>query len=157
LANPPPIPTNPTSSPTGLPTPPPLDGQTYVWLFFRPEGRVGRQVYWLSILLLSAVVGITSPFVFDLDTGDVTMAFGPVQGFVYAVATICSVMVSIKRLHDLRMSGLFAIGLLFFPIAVILSLWLGVRKGDERPNKYGWQADVRPTQAPPSEDQIDQS
>lgn len=160
MANPPPIPpTQPTlASPGGnIPAPAPLTPETYFWLFFRFDGRVGRQVYWLSILFLSALIGITAPFTIDPETRAVAMSFGPVQSFVYTMATICSIMVSIKRLHDLRMSGFFAIGLLFFPIALIMSLWLGIRKGDPRPNKFGWQADVRPTHALPTEDQIDNS
>ncbi|MFK7792613.1 MAG: DUF805 domain-containing protein [Devosiaceae bacterium] len=150
MANtPPPLPT-PNAA---LPTPPPLDAQTFFWLFFRFDGRIGRQVYWLSILFLSAVVGITAPFTIDPETGAVALSFGPLQSFVYTVTTICSITVSIKRLHDLRMAGYFALGLLFFPIAVILSLWLGIRKGDANPNKYGWQADVRPTTPPPGADE----
>ena len=146
MANPPPLPPQTPGSPaSALP-----DAQTYLWLFFRFDGRVGRQVYWLSIFFLSAVIGATGPFVIDPETGGVLFNFGPVQSFVYMIGTICSITVSIKRLHDLGMSGFFAIGLLFFPIAVILSLWLGIRKGDQGPNKYGLKADVRPTQPPPA-------
>lgn len=129
--------------------PGPVDPKTYFWLFFRFDGRIGRQVYWLAILFLSALVGITAPFAIDPDTGAVALAFGPIQSLVYTVSTISSITVSIKRLHDLGMSGFFALGLLFFPIAIILSLWLGIRKGDASPNRFGWEADVRPTQPPP--------
>lgn len=146
MANPPPLPPQISNSPD----PAPLDAQTYFWLFFRFDGRIGRQVYWLSIFFLSAVIGATGPFVIDAETGTVALNFGPVQSFVYTIGTICSITVSIKRLHDLRMSGFFALGLLFFPIALILSLWLGIRKGDQGPNKYGWKADVRPMQPPPA-------
>ena len=145
MANPPPLPPQRPGSPVpALP-----DAQTYVWLFFRFDGRVGRQVYWLSIFFLSAVIGATGPFVIDPETGSVLFNFGPIQSLVYMVGTICSITVSIKRLHDLGMSGFFAIGLLVFPIAVILSLWLGIRKGDPGPNKYGLAADVRPHQPAP--------
>ncbi len=154
MANPPPLP-SPT---TGLPTPPPVDVHTFIWLFFRFDGRVGREVYWLAILFLPAIVGLTGPFSVDPATGEVAMSFGPIQSFILAVTTISSIAVSMKRLHDLDMTGLFAIGLLVFPISVILTLWLGVRKGKDQPNKYGWQRDVRPTQPPPqSIDEDDQA
>ncbi|MBV6658042.1 MAG: DUF805 domain-containing protein [Devosiaceae bacterium] len=135
-----------------MPPAPPVDGQTFFWLFFRFDGRVGRQVYWLSILFLTAVAGVSGPFAVDPESGEVLMQFGPVQSFVYTLATICSIAVSIKRLHDLNMSGLFAIGLLFFPVALIMTLWLGFRAGNGQPNKYGWEPDVRPTQPPPTVD-----
>ena len=150
MANtPPPLPEPPQRAPVGAPPPAPLDAQTFFWLFFRFDGRISRQVYWLSILFLSAIVGITGPFVIDPETGEVLIQFGPVQGFVYTMASICSATVTVKRLHDLGMSGFFALGLLFFPVAVILSLWVGVRKGDAGPNRFGWHTDVRPTAPPP--------
>jgi uncharacterized membrane protein YhaH (DUF805 family) len=147
LVNPPPLPA-PSTAPGGPPTPP-LDWQTFFWLFFRFDGRVGRQVYWLSLLFLSALIGLSAPFTIDMETGAVALAFGPIQSFVYTMATICSITVSIKRLHDLGMSGFFAIGLLIFPVSIILSLWLGVRRGEPAANRFGWYADVRPTQPPP--------
>lgn len=156
MANPPPLPPH---LPSGAPqmAQGPVTPRTLLWVFFRFDGRVGRQVYWLSILFLSAVVGFTGPFVIDPDTNMVTMEFGPLQSLVYTVATISSITITIKRLHDLNMSGFFAIGLFFLPIAVILSLWLGIRKGDEGPNKFGWKADIVPSgprpQMPDEDDQ----
>lgn len=148
LANPPPL---PPQLPSGSPqmTQGPVTPQTLLWVFFRFDGRIGRQVYWLTILFLSALVGFTGPFVIDPDTSVVTMEFGPLQSLVYTAATISSITITIKRLHDLNMSGFFAIGLFFLPIAIILSLWLGIRKGDEGPNRFGWEADAVPSGPPP--------
>lgn len=156
MANPPPI---PPQLPSGAPqmAQGPVTPRTLLWVFFRFDGRIGRQVYWLTILFLSALVGFTGPFVIDPDTGVVTMEFGALQSIVYTVATISSITITIKRLHDLNMSGFFAIGLFFLPIAIILSLWLGVRKGDEGSNKFGWQADVVPSgPRPPIPDEDDE-
>lgn len=150
MANPPPLPpanTAPpsTSGPTG-----PVDVQTLFWLFFRFDGRVGRQVAWLSVLFLAALVGASGLFVVDPDTGGVILTPNPIASFIYTMASICSILVSIKRLHDLNMTGFFALGLLIPPVAIIMSLWLGFRKGDDGPNKFGWKRDVRPTQPPPA-------
>lgn len=147
MATPPPLNNQPTPPELGLP--PHVDRQTLIWLFFRFDGRVGRQVYWLSIIFLTALIGATAPFTIDPETGVIDLAFGPVQSFVYTISTISSLTISIKRLHDLNMSGFFALGLLFFPIAFIMSLWLGIRGGDKGPNRFGWEADIRPTQPPP--------
>lgn len=119
-----------------------------MWVFFRFDGRVGRQVYWLSMFFLSACVGATGPFTIDPSTGAVALSFGPIQSIVYTVATICSITVTIKRLHDLGMTGFFALALLVFPLSVILSLWAGIRKGDQGPNKFGEAADIRPSEFP---------
>lgn len=150
LANPPPLPPSnlsqqPPTAPAG-----PVDRHTLFWLFFRFDGRVGRQVYWLSVLFLAALVGASGLFVVDPETGSVVLMPSPFASFIYTMASICSILVSIKRLHDLNMTGFFALGLIIPPVAVIMSLWLGIRKGDDGPNKFGWQRDVRPTQPPPT-------
>ena len=147
MANPPPLP--PPNDATRPPASAPLDWQTYFWVLFRFDGRVGRQVYWLSVLFLAAIVGASGLFAFDPETGEMLLQPNPVASFIYTIASISSISVSVKRLHDLNMSGFFALGLLVPPVAIIMSLWLGFRKGDGRPNKFGWQADVRPTQPPP--------
>ena len=145
MANPPPLP----SPASGAPLPQPADPQTFFWLFFRFDGRVGRQVYWLSILLLTAVTGLSQPFIIDPETDTIVMNFGPLQSFIYTMATICMMTVSIKRLHDLGLSGIFAIALLIPAVAVIATIWLGVRKGDDGPNKFGAETDVRPNRRQP--------
>lgn len=148
LATPPPLPPRlPSGAPSAMQGP--LTWRTYVWVFFRFDGRVGRQVYWLSIIFLSALIGLTSPFVIDAQTGTVVPEFGPFQSLVYTIATISSITITIKRLHDLNMTGFFAIGMFILPIAIIMSLWLGFRKGDQGPNKYGWETDVVPNRPPP--------
>ncbi|MEM6712809.1 MAG: DUF805 domain-containing protein [Pseudomonadota bacterium] len=148
MANPPPVP----SPASGTPVPPATDVQTFVWLFFRFDGRIGRQVYWLAILFLTAVTGLSQPFIIDPETDAIVMNFGPFQSFVYTMATICMMMVSIKRLHDLGLTGFFAVALLIPAVAVIATIWLGVRKGDEGPNSYGDVTDVRPgSKRPPTQ------
>ncbi|MEM6381630.1 MAG: DUF805 domain-containing protein [Pseudomonadota bacterium] len=154
MANtPPPLPDDdpPTGGPAALPPPggapgggQPVDPQTFFWLFFRPDGRVGRQVYWLTFFFLVALVGATQPFLIDPETQSIAWQFGPLQSFVYTASTVCSIIVSIKRLHDLGLSGFIALGLIIPFIGVVLTLWLGVRKGDDGPNAYGERADVRP-------------
>ena len=57
MANPPPLPPTNTAPPSASGPTGPADAQTLFWLFFRFDGRVGRQVYWLSVLFLAALVG----------------------------------------------------------------------------------------------------
>lgn len=145
---PPPLPNHPTPpdpAPAG-----PVSAQTLFWVFFRFDGRVGRQVYWLAVLFLAALVGASGLFVVDPATGEVVLSPSTLSSFIYTMASISSIIVSIKRLHDLNMSGFFALGLVLPPVAIIMSLWLGFRKGDDGPNRFGWQRDVVPTQPPPA-------
>ncbi|MEM1286507.1 MAG: DUF805 domain-containing protein [Pseudomonadota bacterium] len=127
----------------------PFDWRTLFWVFFRFDGRVGRQVYWLSLLLLTAIVGVSGVIVIDPDTGVPVWEMGPIQSLIYTAASISSITISVKRLHDLNMTGFFALGMLIPPIMIILTIWLGVRKGDSKPNRFGWESDAVPTRAPP--------
>ncbi|MEM1288082.1 MAG: DUF805 domain-containing protein [Pseudomonadota bacterium] len=153
MANsPPPVPTSKpprADDPVGTPPAPHADGETLLWLFFRFDGRISRQVYWLAMIFLSACVAATGPFVIDAETGAISMNYGPLQAIALTVATICSVTITIKRLHDLNMTGFFALALLVAPLSIILSLWVGIRKGDKGPNKYGEVTDIRPPEFPP--------
>lgn len=127
----------------------PVDWRTYFWVFCRFDGRIGRQVYWLAFFFLGAVLAASGIFLVDPESQEVVLNFGPLQSIIYTAASISSITISIKRLHDLNMTGFFALGLLIPPIAVILTLWLGVRKGDGKPNRFGWDTDTIPNRPPP--------
>ena len=61
-------------------------------LFFSPEGRIGRQDFWLGWLALFAIVTLTG--------------WIPLIGLVIWVVSIyCSVCIYSKRLHDMGKSG----------------------------------------------------
>ncbi len=57
-------------------------------LFFSPEGRIGRQTYWIGILVLFAV--------------HVLLGW---TGIAWLVATYSWIVISIKRFHDMGKSG----------------------------------------------------
>lgn len=131
----------------GLPADP-VTWRTFFWVFCRFDGRIGRQVYWLSVFFLVVLLAASGIFVIDPNTEQMVLNFGPLQSFIYMASSISSITISIKRLHDLNMTGFFALGLLIPPIAVILTIWLGVRKGDDKPNRFGWASDVMPNGPP---------
>jgi len=61
-------------------------------LFFSPEGRIGRQAFWIGWLCLLGV--------------NVVLGWIPLFGQALSLATIyCSVCVHNKRLHDMGQTG----------------------------------------------------
>lgn len=133
------------------------------WLFFRFSGRINRAVFVLGFLLMTILV--TFPlYRFTLilvDSGAaqattpeelLTMlmrngAYGAAaQGWsmMFLIATLVmswsQVAFSVKRLHDLGRSGLFAVAL-FIPLVQLVALViLCIMPGNAGPNIYGRQA-----------------
>ncbi|MEM6929225.1 MAG: efflux RND transporter permease subunit [Myxococcota bacterium] len=104
----------------------------------------GAQAVLLVFVILFLVLGTRESIIAGLS---IPLTFLAVFGVLWMMG---------ESVNNLSLMALvIALGLLFFPIAIILSLWLGFRKGDGKPNKYGWEADVRPTRAPPTEDELD--
>lgn len=61
-------------------------------LFLSPEGRIGRQAFWIGWLVLLGV--------------NVVAGWLPVIGAIISLATIyCSVCIHTKRLHDMGQTG----------------------------------------------------
>jgi uncharacterized membrane protein YhaH (DUF805 family) len=104
-------------------------GEGWQWVLFSPSGRLNRQPFWLASLGLGGVSMIAALFL----AGN--------KPFVYLGLALllgyCSLMLYIKRAHDLDRSGHFC-WLLLIPI---ISLWpaivLGFFKGTEGSNRFG--------------------
>ena len=101
-----------------------------VFVYFDWRGRISRKSYWLFGLLPAAIL------LFDR-----FVLFGLVGAWaswlVLFVGSVPSIMIDIKRSHDLSRSGWFTL-LLFVPL---LNIWpmieLGFIKGSDGVNRYG--------------------
>jgi uncharacterized membrane protein YhaH (DUF805 family) len=128
------------------PAPPRRPGlaKTFLWVFARFDGRIGRQVYWLSNILLVAVLALFVRPVVDPQTNQVSVELGAVGAVALLFAVVSSLAVGAKRLHDFGASGLFA-GLLVVPLlSLIVTVVIGVVPGTPGPNRYGEAADRPP-------------
>lgn len=77
-------------------------------LFFSPEGRIGRQAFWIGWLVLLGV--------------NVVLGWIPLIGFVLSLVTIyCNICVTSKRLHDMGKSGFLQV----IPILLCSALSIG--------------------------------
>lgn len=107
------------------------------WLLFAMKGRVSRQLYWLSYLLL---VCLNAALVGQLLGGEeasfsrIAETVGPL---VILVTIYSNLAVSVKRLHDVGYSGFLAIAM-FVPIVnFVFTIWIGLLPGTAGPNAYG--------------------
>ncbi|MCB1508164.1 MAG: DUF805 domain-containing protein [Hyphomicrobiaceae bacterium] len=114
------------------------------WTFFRFDGRLGREVYWLSTFFLVALVGMTLEVVPDPETGGFVPAFSPFGGLVVGISFFSSFAIAIKRLHDVNMPGWFAVVLVIPVLSVAFTLGLGLPRGTQGPNRFGPAADIMP-------------
>lgn len=118
------------------------DRQTYLWLFLRADGRIGRAVYFLANILIGLVQAFPLYRILTVPEGSPEAATWGSIFMVVAFATLWPyVALGIKRLHDLGRPGILAVGL-FIPIVMIVAfIALCVMPGNEGPNKYGRNRD----------------
>lgn len=79
-------------------------------LFFSPDGRIGRQSFWIGWLVLLGV--------------NVVLGWIPLIGWALSLVTIyCNVCITAKRLHDMGRSGfLQAIPMILCPVLIITAI-----------------------------------
>ena len=102
-------------------------------MFFRSDGRLNRMRYFLRSMVLGIIMLVIDfvAYLIDPDFGAIVMSFLPLA-FMPS-----SVMLNIRRLHDLNYSGWFAI-IAFIPIInLAIGLMLTFIPGTPGPNKYG--------------------
>lgn len=135
-----------------------------VWALFRFDGRLSRQSYWLSLVFVWLVGKIAlSPYdhlfasmLQGAEPGEIEGLVGsPVPLIiVLAVYLFSQLAIIIKRLHDLGLTGWYALVLLIpivpihpamlFGLSVLLLIMLGVVPGSRTANRYGPAPDSRP-------------
>ena len=99
------------------------------YLFTSPEGRIGRQSWWLGVLILIAI-SLVLTMILGVD--------GAVSFLVNIIMAVAGIMLHIKRFHDRGKSGWWVL-ILFVPLLGLI--WaivdLGILAGSEAPNRYG--------------------
>lgn len=103
------------------------------------KGRVSRKQFILSavaylvfIFLIGSIVGILKSF-----SEDLAWIFGFFFQFIFILIIILSISLSVRRMHDIGFSGKYII-LILIPFAnLLLSLYLLIKGGEEKNNKYG--------------------
>ena len=97
-------------------------GATMGWLFLSAGGRIDRTLFVLGWLFLTALNGFFLAVLFSLDEESSAMAFWSILSLAVGLFTVvASVMLTIKRLHDIKAAGAFAV-LIFVPMLSILVL-----------------------------------
>ena len=124
-----------------------------LWVFTSVNGRIGRQVYWLAWIFVNCLAAIVLAqyiqIVADPESGRMMIEPPPnrIYALIMAVSTPFIIVISVKRLHDLNASGLFAIALLFPLIGLVATILLGILPGKPGPNRFGEAADAMPKPA----------
>ena len=112
-------------------------------MFFRYDNRINRKRYNLRQLILSPVYLLVMFVAVFMATGlwfrDETVAaiVTVIMAVLLFVAIISSVMLMIRRLHDLNHSGWFCIGMVLPVINIALLIYLSFFKGTDGFNQYG--------------------
>ena len=131
--------------------------------FFAWRGRLNRMRHFkrqlavfglmcAAMLLLASVLDLLSPHLRHSEI--VTWIIIALMGVVVLAYAVSSVMLQIRRLHDLNLSGFFLLLRLVPFVDVILCLYLIFAKGTEGDNRFGHDplgsADIRDfTKEPP--------
>ena len=111
-----------------------MDSRQLAWLFFSYAGRVNRQVYALSGLLLY-VLRMYPAYRILTATDEATATFwSGVLLVVLGILLPSHIALSAKRLHDFGVSGWFAVLFLFGDIIAYLVLCLV--PGQPGPNRF---------------------
>ena len=107
-------------------------------VFFNHHGRFSRETFLITFIGLMLFSVITSPFLYKLCNLFlpkfliILLAIAYVVYIIYATIVIC-----IKRLHDLNMTGWISILALAYPLNLLFFAYLCIKQGDDKNNKYG--------------------
>lgn len=113
--------------------------ETIKEMFLTTQGRLNRKPYILRGLFLWILSLVTSGVMDVMTESDsLVMNLLSLVVFVLFIALgVATIMLVIRRWHDLGKSGWFTL-LLFIPLVnLFVALYLWVKKGDEGPNEYG--------------------
>ncbi|MDI6025518.1 DUF805 domain-containing protein [Corticibacterium sp. UT-5YL-CI-8] len=112
------------------------DSSLFFWLFFGTSGRLGRGVFALACALsyLARFFAVYQVVRYSTETEPST-GWTTVLLITLLVSLWANVALSIKRLHDLGLPGLWAIPTVVFDILAIIVLAL--LPGNPGPNRYG--------------------
>ena len=112
-----------------------IEAFTKIYVIFK--GRARRKEYWGFTLFYALIFAILGAFAF---TG-----IGVILFLVVFVVTLPpSISLTVRRLHDINLSGWFTLYMLIMlipvigeGIAIIISIVIGVVQGSAKSNKFG--------------------
>ena len=113
--------------------------ETIKEMFLTTQGRLNRKSYFLRGLLLWILSLIISGAT-DVMTESDSLALNLLSLVLLVISIglgVATVMLVIRRWHDLGKSGWFTLLLLIPLVNLIVAIYLWVKKGDEGPNQYG--------------------
>jgi uncharacterized membrane protein YhaH (DUF805 family) len=117
--------------------------------YLSPQGRVGRQDWWLKYVLAFIVVSVVAS-VLDASLGlvDPETGYGPISIIAVLVMLYPAIVVNIKRFHDRNKSGWWVLIVL---IPFVGALWLliecGFLRGTAGQNRFGADPVATPAMA----------
>ena len=119
-----------------------MDKATYVWVFFGLSGRIDRAAYFLAGLLLYVARFFPVYRILVAEGNESAQTFwGGVFLLTIGATLVCHIALAVKRLHDMNLSGWFA---LFFLLGDFLFyLFLCIAPGKPGPNRFGRASNVR--------------
>lgn len=104
--------------------------QAILWLCFSPNGRVSSGWYWASVVAL-----LPSNLIFKFSENAVLLLVGLAMALILLIP---SLMISIKRWHDIGKSGWYVLVNLVPIIGPLYALWQqGFVNGTPGTNSYG--------------------
>lgn len=119
------------------PVPAPVGEASMAWLFFSPAGRISRWPFAGALIFWSALQGAAVSQMFANEHEPLRLAlWAPVLIVVALLSVVSSVMLAIKRAHDIGLSGLFVF-LLFIPVISLLTLLAFIFWPSAPANQYG--------------------
>jgi uncharacterized membrane protein YhaH (DUF805 family) len=107
--------------------------------YLSPQGRVGRQEWWLKYVLAFVAISVVAS-VLDAALGlmDPESGYGPISIIASLAMLYPAIIVSIKRYHDRNKSGWWVLIVL---IPIVGAIWqfieLGFLRGTVGQNRFG--------------------
>jgi uncharacterized membrane protein YhaH (DUF805 family) len=110
---------------------------TVRWLLFGPSGRIGRQPYFLSVLLWLVLQAVAISLMVRYEHDEAGLIVSTLGLVIISFAAFISfIMLSIKRLHDMGYTGFWAL-LLFVPVVILVAVVAFLLWPSAPPNEFG--------------------
>lgn len=108
-------------------------------MFFSYHGRLNRKRYILRALLVSVLMGLVNGVMGEMVESDSTVLhiLSLLPLFVVLAGCVSSIMLAIRRWHDLGKSGWYNLLALIPLVNFFVTIYLWAKKGTEGPNVYG--------------------
>lgn len=108
-------------------------------MFFSYHGRLNRKRYILRALLVSVLMGLVNGVMGGMLESDSTALHivSLLLLFVVLAGGVSSIMLAIRRWHDLGKSGWYNLLALIPLVNFFVTIYLWAKKGTEGPNAYG--------------------